>query len=231
MKRQNTKQIIGILGGMGPQASACLLDMLIDISVKRFGAKNNDDFPEILLDSVSISDFISNDSKKNESLKILKDKVIFLNRIRPCRLALVCNTAHIFLNDLQKISKAPFVSMVEEVANTVAMTNLERVGILGTPTTIKSKLYQRALSKFDIECIEPKSNELKILERIIRNVIAGSSGRNDKNILLSIANNLKKGGANGIILGCTELSLIFPTKQNLPVFNSLKILAMALLRK
>lgn len=229
MKKQNTKQIIGILGGMGPQASACLLEMLIDLSIKKFGAKN-DDFPEILLDSVPVPDFISNDSRKNESLKILKNRVKFFNTVNPSCLTIACNTAHIFLNDLQKIAKVPFISVIEEVVKAVTKSGLRKVGILGTPTTIKSKLYQNALHKFGIKSIDLKRNELGILERIIRTIIAGSSNHKDSAILLSVANNLRERGAQGIILGCTELPLIFPKRFDIPVFNSLEILAKALLR-
>lgn len=230
MKKQSRKQIIGILGGMGPQASAYLLKMIIDLSVDKFGSEN-DDFPEVLLDSIPVPDFISNNSGKRESLRMLKDRVKFLNIINPSCLVIACNTAHIFLNDLQKVSKAPFVSMIEEVINEVVMVKLKRVGILGTPMTIKSRLYQRALSKFNIECIEPKKNELKILEKIIRNVIANSPDNNDKGVLLSVANNLRRRGVQGIVLGCTELPLVFPKRYILPIYNSVEILAMALLRK
>lgn len=231
MKTKDNKKIIGILGGMGPEASNYLYKTLIDLSMKYFGAKNNNDFPEILLDSIPISDCISDDSGKQKALGILKNRVKLLNIANPSCLAIACNTAHIFLDDLQRISKAPFISMIEEVASVVARTNLKKVGILGTPTAIKYKLYQGALCKLNIRCIEPKSNELKILERVTRSVISGSSGNNDKRTLIAIANNLGKRGAQGIILGCTELPLIFPLKQCFPVFNSIEILAMALLQK
>lgn len=225
------KKVIVILGGMGPEASGYLYNSLIELSVKYFGAKNNDDFPEILLDSIPVPDFISDDSGKKEALKILKNRVKFLSVLSPSCLAIACNTAHIFIDDLQKISEAPFISMIEEVVGAVAKANLKRVGILGTPMTINSKLYKRVLLKFNIECIEPKNDELKILEKVIRKIIAGSSNSNDKKMLLSVANNLRKRGAQGIILGCTELPLIFPTKQDSPIFNSLEILSMALLQK
>lgn len=231
MKRKNKKQIIGILGGMGPQASAHLLDLLIKLSVKEFGAENDDDFPEILLDSVSVPDFISNQAQKHYSLKILKERVKFLNKIRPLCLAIACNTAHILLSGLQKVSNAPFISIIEEVANFVGKSGLKKVGILGTPITIKSELYPKTLQKLGIEFTSPSEIELVALERIIRKVIAGLASRDDKALLLSVANRLRKQGAQGIILGCTELSLIFPKKQDFPVFDSLEILAMALLRK
>lgn len=230
MKTATTKSIIGILGGMGPQASAHLLDLLISLSIKKFGAKNDDDFPEILLDSVSVPDFISNQSQKKKSLEILRKRVRFLNQIKPSYLAIACNTAHILLADLQSVSKAPFISLIDEVTNSVAKAKLKKVGILGTPVTIRSGLYQRALQKLGIEFIKPSEIELRILEGIIRKVIAGLASRKDKALLLVIANRLRKRGAQGIILGCTELPLIFPKKQKFPVFDSLEILAEALLR-
>lgn len=231
MKKPNKKQIIGILGGMGPQASAHLLDLFINLSISEFGAKNDNDFPEILLDSVSVPDFISSVNNRKISLKILKERVIFLNKIRPSCMAIACNTAHILLSDLQSVSKAPFISMVEEVSKAVCKNGIKKVGILGTPMTIKEKLYETNLDKFGIESIIPVGAELGALEKIIRNVIAGLASNKDKIIISSIANNLVKRGAQGIILGCSELPLIFPKKQNFPVFNSLEILAMALLKK
>lgn len=230
MKKATTKSIIGILGGMGPQASAHLLDLIIGLSIREFGAKNDDDFPEILLDSVSVPNFISSLDNRKVSLEILKERVIFLNKIKPSCLAIACNTAHILLADLQSVSKAPFISLIDEVTNSVAKAKLRKVGILGTPVTIKSELYQRALQKLGIEFIKPSEIELRILEGIIRKVIAGLANRKDKALLLVIANRLRKRGAQGIILGCTELPLIFPKKQKFPVFDSLEILARALLR-
>lgn len=224
------KKAICVLGGMGPQASENLYKLLIGMSVRDFGAKNNDDFPEIILHSIPVPDFISDNIKQSEALKMLKERMKQLNNLHISCFSIACNTAHIFLDDLQRISEAPFISMIEEVVNSVDKAGVKRVGIMGTPSTLKAKLYQKALGQFNIKCIEPTESELEFLERTIRNVIDGSVGYKDRAILFSIANNLKKRGAEGIILGCTELPLVFPSKYSLPVFNSVEILAMALLR-
>lgn len=79
--------------------------------------------------------------------------------------------------------------------------------------------------------IRPNKKEAIELEIIIRRVIAGEVKRSDKVRLVEIAKSLKNRGAQGIILGCTELSLIFPKRFSIPVFDSLEILAKALLRK
>ncbi|MDD2822527.1 MAG: aspartate/glutamate racemase family protein [Candidatus Daviesbacteria bacterium] len=78
--------------------------------------------------------------------------------------------------------------------------------------------------------IKPSKKEMEILEQIIRNVIAEKVTRQNKLELLMIAKSLKEKGAEGIILGCTELPLIFPKRFNIPVFDSLNILAERLLK-
>ncbi|MDO8570344.1 MAG: aspartate/glutamate racemase family protein [Candidatus Daviesbacteria bacterium] len=80
------------------------------------------------------------------------------------------------------------------------------------------------------EFIKPSKAQFNTLEVIIRKVIAGEIRRQDKLKLVEIARSLKDRGAEGIILGCTELPLIFPKRFEIPVFDSLEILARALLK-
>jgi aspartate racemase len=161
----------------------------------------------------------------------LKKRTRLLNKADPICLSIICNTAHILLPDLQKISKAPFVSMIDEVVHAVSGDNIKKIGILGTPMTVKSNLYQKSLKKFNIKYIEPRNNQLKILENIIRNVISNSFSEKNKEELMLISRDFRNRGAEAIILGCTELPLVFPDKCSLPIYNSVKILAMALLQK
>lgn len=145
--------------------------------------------------------------------------------------AIVCNTAHVLLPDLQKVSKVPFISMIEEVVKQVNKDGMKKIGLLGTPSTIKYGLYQDALKKYGISTEIPSQKQIIMLERAIRNVLSGKILEVDAKQLEKIANNLKLKGAEAVILGCTELPLVFPKRYPLPVYNSVKILAMALLRK
>ncbi|MCL4419048.1 amino acid racemase [Patescibacteria group bacterium] len=222
---------IAIIGGMGPQASAKLLKILIDISAKEFEAKNDDEFPEIVLDSVRVPDFISKRENSKLVCKILKDRIKKLESFNPSCFAISCNTAHILLEDLQDITSVPFISIIKEVSRKVDDTDIKNVGLLGTPVTINSSLYQDILRTFNIKTICPSTEDLIIIEEIIRNVLAGKITNNDKIRLKFVADNLRKKGAKGIILGCTELPLVFPKNFPLPVFDSIEILARALLRR
>lgn len=223
------KPIIGILGGMGPQASACLVNLLVEMSAKDFGAKKSDDFPEIILDSVPVPDFITTKFNQANAAKMLKTRVKMLGGMNVSIFALSCNTAHLLLNQLQSVSKRPFVSMVDEVVKEVVNQKLKRVGLLATPVTIKSRLFQTALDKHGISVVLPLDNDLKLVDDIIRRIISGKVINEDRLSLLKISNKLQDNGAEGIILGCTELPLVFPKKIEIPLFDALKILAKALL--
>lgn len=164
-------------------------------------------------------------------MEILKQRVISANNFDASCLSIACNTAHIFLPELEKVSKAPFVSMIDEVVQKVHQDNRKRVGLLGTPSTIRYRLYQEALDEYKIETIVPTEKQIDELERVIRNVLGGRITEEDRFSLRAIADTLKAKGVDSIILGCTELPLVFPKKYSLPVYNCLEILAMALLKK
>lgn len=225
------KKAIGILGGMGPQASVYLYKIMIELAIKEFQAKNNDDFPEIIIHSIPVPDFISNEKQKQQALKMLQERVIALNNLNLSYLSIACNTAHLLLPDLQKISKISFISMIEEVCSKVKNDNLKKVGILGTPATLNSELYQKELGEHGIKSILPLQKDFILLEIVIRNVINGSASKQDEKLLARIANYLYENGAEGIILGCTELPLVFPKYFRIPIYNSVEVLARALLRK
>lgn len=221
---------IAILGGMGPQASARLVTLMVEMCTKEFGIKIDSDFPEIILDSVPVSNFISNRNNSRKALGILKERVEKLQIFNPICFGISCNTAHILLPQLQKSTKIPFISIIEEVANEVYASNINSVGLLASPTTISSNLYQFELKKKNIKVIIPSKAEVKTLDLIIRSILAGRTSKKQIIKLGKIADSLIEAGAEGIILGCTELPLIFPKRSfSLPIFDSVEILARSLL--
>ena len=224
-------KVIAILGGMGPQASAKLVEILIDKSIKDFGAKDGDDFPEIILDSVPVSDFISTSENIKHALEIFMERIKLLSHFNISSFAIACNTAHVMLDELRSTTKKEFVSIIDEVVDQVSKKKIAKIGLLASPSTIKFGLFDNAFQEFNIKLIMPTKAEQERLEKIIRRVIRGRILESDQLNLILIAGALKRRGAAGIILGCTELPLVFPKRFTIPVFNSLEILANALLRK
>jgi len=223
------KKPIAILGGMGPEASLKLYELLIKKARNIYHAKLNEDYPEILIDSIPVPDFISNIGKKEIAKQMLIERVRELSKIPIGTFCIACNTVHILLPDLQRKTNISFVSIIHEVVKNVKSKKIQSVGLMGSPTIINSQLYQNEFKKIGVKVILPAEDEIETLGKIISEIVGGNY-KNTKQII-KITNNLKSHGAKGIILGCTELPLIFPKKYSLPVFDSLDILANALLEK
>ncbi len=228
MKQQ--PQPITILGGMGPQASAHLYKLLIQKSQKHPKQKPGI-FPHIVLRSLAVEDFISDQAKQRDAKTAMLHAARLADKDNSCVLAIACNTAHVFADDIKEHSKTPFISMIELVANKAAERS-KTIGLLATPTTIRTGLYHNALARRGVKCIEPSSDEQETLEQIIRAVIASKAGALEQETLLRIARRMQRSGAESIILGCTELPLVFPKSQaKMTVHDSLEILADHLLQK
>lgn len=220
-----------VLGGMGPEASSYMYNTLIELSVKRYGVKHNNEFPEIVLHSIPVPDFISSTKNKNEAFVMLKGRVKSIRKEDVSCVSIACNTVHILIDELRKVSSVPFISMIEAVVEKVATDKIGKVGIIATPSTLKFRLYEDVLRDKGIESVVPNQAQIKVMENVIRNVIAGKLLASDSRKLEKIALDLKKRGAQGIILGCTETPLVFPSKFSLPVYNSVEILSVALLER
>lgn len=224
------KKAIAVLGGMGPQASVYMYKLLIDLSAEYFDAKNGEDYPEIIVYSIPAPDFILETDERSEVLNMLKEKVRIVNRLPVSNIGIACNTAHLLLDKLQIVSKARFISMIDETVQAIDLS-IKKIGLLALPLTIESLIYQKSLEKKGIVTIIPTKSQITVLEKIIRDITKEAIIQKNRKDLLSIAKSLRAKGAQGIILGCTELPLIFPAKSTLPVYNPVEILAMALLSK
>ncbi len=224
--RQN---IIGVIGGMGPQATAEFYRILIDKSIREYGAVNNDDFPSVVVDSVPVPDFISSQEHVDRARSMLIDRTRRLNAYGVRRIGIACNTAHLLLNDLRAVSGAPIVSIMDETARLVSEKNFVRVGLLASPVTYKTELYQSAL-KGTATVIIPNTKMQSDLDDLIRAVISGKNMKKLRTVAYPLLESfIRNHKVDAIILGCTELPLIFEAPMSVPIISSLDILADSLL--
>lgn len=225
------KNIIGVIGGMGPYASAEFYRMLIEGARSRYGAKNNDEYPEIIIDSVPVPDFLGNTDNMEEAALMLEDRTQRLADFGATVITMACNTACILRNRLKKATHRSFIFIVDEVADQVAVGR-KNVLILASPSTLRFGLYQDVFIKRGIDYVVPKATDYREIEKIIRSVIANEDRTlMTRNLVRLVANYRKNNDVGGIVLGCTELPLVFPTNYDLPVYNSLSILANSILKQ
>ncbi len=172
MKNQINKKI-GVIGGVGPQATQFIYGKIIEFSQKKYGAQNNDDYPRILIESVPVPDFISDTSQIETAKEMLVEAIHSLTKAGATKLCIGSNTVHILLDELKKATSVGFISMVELVAKKCVKHNFKKVGFLGTLVLLKSGLYARELQKHGIEIILPTDEQIIVLDKIIRCVLAG----------------------------------------------------------
>jgi aspartate racemase len=223
--------MIGIIGGMGPQASVELYRLLIEGAKREYGACNNDDFPEILIDSVPVPDFLSDKREMEKAAVMLEDRTRRLTRYGASVISIACNTACLLVDRLQQQTPIPFISVVDDVARKVSKSHT-RVLLLASPTSLRLGLYQQALSRYRVLYVLPPEKYYEELEHIIRGVIEGGERSLLMKKLVRLTENiLTNEYVDSIVLGCTELPLVFPTEYRLPVYSSLSILAESLLKR
>lgn len=200
-------KIIGIIGGVGPQATQSIYERIIYYAQNKYGAKNNDDFPHLMIESIPIPDFISDKKKINIAEEMLIKSTERLANAGVSYIAIASNTVHILLTKLQRKTNIPFISVIDLVAKQCNKLKYKKVGLLGSPILLKSGLYTNELSKYGIALELPTVKEVFIAEKIIRHVLASTSNKSDKIEYVNTLNNLYYRGSETIILGCTELPL------------------------
>jgi aspartate racemase len=222
---------IVIIGGMGPQASLGLHGLIIE-KAARSGSVDGDEFPEIVHLSIPVPDFLSPGSDKKPAMRRVRASLKGVNFNGTDVVTIACNTAHLLIDEFQEMAGIGFVSMIDTVSRAASFKNFSKVGILASPTTIQTGLYKEALSARQIECVEPSKAQQAGIEHVIRRVISGSASEADSLVLDELANNLVDRGAQAVVLGCTELPLIFPKSfSKVPILNSLDLIADELLKR
>ena len=219
---------IGILGGMGPQASGRLYELLIGGTKRYSPARVDSDYhPEIVLLNVPVPNFITDKKDLRIAKKMLIERTILLEQAGCIVNGIACNTAHILLPDLQAVTKVPFLSIPKLVAEKIKASGFERIGLLATPVTLSSTLFDDVLD--GVEVVRPGNRIVNKIETLIYKQLNSRIETKDRRALKQIVDEFKETRElDAVILGCTELPLIF-AKSDETVIDTLQLLADGLL--
>ena len=199
---------VGIIGGVGPQATAFIYQKIIASAQANHDARNNDDYPDVLIASVPVPDFISSEEHMEEAKRMLIAAAQGLERADCEALSIGSNTVHILLKDLEAEVNIPFISMVNLVTERCKQLGYSKVALLGTPILLNSGLYDDALTKRGIELIKPNAVQIETCDTVIRSIIAGSREVPVREEYVEVISSMFDQKADAIILGCTELPLV-----------------------
>jgi len=170
--------------------------------------------------------------QKNDKLSImltLKHAALKLEAAGADCVMLGANTMHQFADDVQQALRVPLLHIAEATASTISQTGLRKVGLLGTKYTMELDFYKEKLAEQAIETLIPEDHERAFIQHCIMNeLVLNQFSAESKARFLSIIRQLQVQGAEGIILGCTEIPLLIEqTDCDLPLFNTTEIHARA----
>jgi aspartate racemase len=214
-------QKIGLIGGVGPESSIEYYRLIIKRFQERLATK---DYPEIVIHSINMTEMLSYvfNNQFDRLVDFLADKIGVLENAGADFVAIASNTPHIVFDQLAAKVKTPLISIVEETCKIVKAEKMQRVGLLGTKSTMSNGFYNRVAQKYGIELFTPSPDDQdfihhKYMSELVFNTILPET----KEKLIQIINNLKeKTAIEGLILGGTELPLIIKQSD----FEDIKIL-------
>lgn len=219
---------LGILGGMGPLATAILFKKIIMLT----DAKCDQEHIHILIDNnTSIPDrtsYIIGSGQDPRGELIMSAKR--LEKMGADYLIMPCNTAHYFYKDIIKEINIPFLNMIEETAKfTISKyPNIKKIGLLATDGTCTSGIYDKYFENINVEVIKPSKNkQLHIMNLIYDIKKSGNQNLNLNGFFQAIAD-IKKQDVDIFILGCTELSSAYEFFNINEIFvDPLKIISLS----
>lgn len=221
-------RVIGILGGMGPEATVDLYRHIIDLTP---ASKDQDHIKVIIYSNPKIPDRTEAIVAQGESpLPYLIESAEFLEKWGAGIIAMPCNTAHYYLPEIQQRAAVPILDMIEETCADLCtrLPEIHTVGLLAIDGTLRSGVYHRVMAEAGVKILVSGNAEQQKIQSAIARVKAGVTKLPTQEIFETAARRLIEAGAEAIILGCTEVPLAFdPDKIDRPCLNPTRILAKA----
>ena len=225
-------KIVGVIGGMGPEATVDLMWRVIrttpvqdDIDHIRMIVDNNPKVPsriEAIIEGTGES-----------PAPILVQMGSKLMEYGADFLVIPCNTAHYYLDDIRSAVSIPVIDMIELTVDAVLRENpaLKTTGLLASEAVLQTGLYKKRFCERDVDVVYPQDELQGKLMNAIRTIKTGRYGASEKSILRSAAHDMIERGAETLIIACTELSLIADALDpGVKVYDSAQILAEAVVR-
>jgi aspartate racemase len=218
------KRTIGLIGGIGWASTHDYYRLLNEAVVACMGVEHS---ARIILTSMNQYDFAA---RVEQTVPQTIQQFIIQEGQRlkaaGADFFLICaNGAHRFAADVVPEIGLPFVSIVDETAAHVQRSGIKKVGLLGVKPTMTGNFYHRTLADMGVETIVPEAADQDILHEIIYSeLVHNRVEENSRKVFVDIINKLQQRGAEGVILGCTELPLIIRQSDvNIPIFNTTEI--------
>lgn len=215
---------IGIIGGMSWESTVTYYQIMNETVKQELGGLHS---AKILLYSVDFSEIerCQAEGDWEKSGDILASAAESLEKAGADFLVIATNTMHKVVPQIQKRIHIPIVHVAEVTAEELKQNHITTVALLGTKYTMTQEFYKEKLENAGIQVLIPEASEIEVVNSIIFDELClGSILETSKERYLQIIEGFKNRGAQGVILGCTEIGLLIRQEDTeLPVFDTTKI--------
>ncbi|KQO25062.1 aspartate racemase [Flavobacterium sp. Leaf82] len=212
---------VGLVGGISWVSTIDYYKLINEGVNKKLGGLH---FAECLIYSLNFADI--QEKTWTDSYEIILNACISLKNSGVDAIVLCANTAHMYADKIEKEINLPLIHIGTETAKAVKRQEITTIGFLGTSFSMEMDFYKDRLKSFGLNVLIPEKQETRdyiqhvLKEELGRGIINPDSKQN----YIKIANELIERGAEGIILGCTEIPLLIDQSHfSVPVFDTTKI--------
>lgn len=218
-------KIIGLLGGMSWQSTATYYRLINEEVKSRLGGLHS---AKIFMYSVDFEEIeiLQHEDRWDEAAELLIDGAMRVERGGADFLVICTNTMHRLAKDVQSSLKIPLLHIADATAERIKEENINRIGLLGTRFTMEQDFYcGRLSSRHGLSVLTPNQSDRNFVHSVIYDELClGKIIDNSRQRFLEIIKELISRGAEGIVLGCTEISLLVsPTDCSVPTFDTTEI--------
>ncbi|WP_350293229.1 aspartate/glutamate racemase family protein [uncultured Croceitalea sp.] len=213
---------IGLIGGMSWESSKVYYEYLNILVKENLGGSHS---AKIIMSSLDFAEIEKYSFEGNwEAIgKLMGEHAATLERAGADMVVLCTNTIHLVSDKITKAITVPFLHIAEATGKAIQKQGLKKIALLGTKFTMEKDFYTKILEeKYGLEVLIPDENDRAFLQDLIYNeLVKGKFTVEGKDKCLQIISKLQNKGAEGVILGCTELPILIPDKELLlPSFNT-----------
>ena len=214
---------IGMIGGAGWPSTLEYYRIINQETNKRLGGLNS---AKIILSSLNY-EMIDALNKKNDHAgvyELVLDAAFRLKKASADFLIICANTMNQYVDAIEKETGLPVIHIADATAEEIKKKSFSKIGVLGTRFTMEMDFYKKRFNQFGIESIVPEKSDRDFIHSAIMDEFLKEIFKEDtKNKFLKIIDDLQNKGAEGVVLGCTEIPLLIKQIDvSIPVFNTLE---------
>ena len=214
-------KIIGLIGGMSWESTATYYKIINETVKEKLGGLHS---AKCILYSVDFQEIEECQANGNweKSGEILGEAAYNLEKAGADFIVICTNTMHKVVNQIKEKISIPILHIAEMTAEKILEKGLKNIALLGTKYTMEQDFYKSKLIEKGINVIIPDKNDIEIINEVIYDELClGTINSDSKKKFLEIVDKLRNKGAEGIILGCTEIGLLIKNEDtDVPLFDT-----------